>query len=161
MSEIEIGRSDNQDALEVDQEKIRRTVEYVLGQIRRNESSAGTASATVSLAIVDDEAISKIKEQYFGVAEITDVISFDLRDNTKGEQEFPDCEIVVNAQCAVREAGRRGGDPQAELNLYVVHGLLHQLGYDDQTQRQSDIMHKKEDQLLEELGFGKVYGGTG
>jgi len=167
LSEIEIGISDNQDALEVDQEKIRRTVEYVLGRLCGNKSAninglvSGNGPTAVSLAIVDDEVISKIKEQYFGTAEITDVISFDLRDNTKGEREFPDCEIVVNAQCAVREAGLRSGDPQAELNLYVVHGLLHQLGYDDQTQRQAEIMHKKEDQLLEELGFGKVYGGTG
>lgn len=183
MSEIEIGISDNQDVLEIDRAKLRRTVEYVLGQIRRhdstgnagvspapyhanesageNDSSAGTAPASVSLAIVDDGKISKLKEQYFGAAEVTDVISFDLRDNTKGEREFPDCEIVVNAQCAAREASRRDGDPQAELNLYVVHGLLHQLGYDDQTEQQAEIMHEKEDQLLEELGFGTVYGGTG
>ena len=161
MGEIEISISDNQDALEIDREKLIRTAEYVLEQICGNESLAEGESAAVSLAIVDDEAISKIKERYFGAAEVTDVISFDLRDNTKGEQELPDCEIVVNAQCAVREAGRQGVDQQAELNLYVVHGLLHQLGYDDQTERQSKIMHKKEDQLLEELGFGKVYGGTG
>jgi probable rRNA maturation factor len=167
LSEIEIGISDNQDTLEIDQAKLRRTVEYVLGRIRGNEStdgnesSAGSAPASVSLAIVDDGKISKLKEQYFGVAEVTDVISFDLRDNTKGEPEFPDCEIVVNAQCAVREASRRDGDPQAELNLYVAHGLLHQLGYDDRTEQQAEIMHKKEDQLLEELGFGTVYGGTG
>ena len=173
LSEIEIGISDNQDTLEIDQAKLRRTVEYVLGQIcgngsvggnestGGNESSAGNAPTAVSLAIVDDGKISKLKEQYFGAAEVTDVISFDLRDNIKGEREFPDCEIVVNAQCAAREASRRSGDPQAELNLYVVHGLLHQLGYDDQTDRQAEIMHKKEDQLLEELGFGTVYGGTG
>ena len=189
MNEIEIGISDNQDTLEIDRAKLRRTVEYVLGQICKNEStgnagvspapyhvnksvgenestdgnesSAGNAPASVSLAIVDDGKISKLKEQYFGIAEVTDVISFDLRDNIKGEPEFPDCEIVVNAQCAVREASRRDGDPQAELNLYVVHGLLHQLGYDDQTEQQAEIMHKKEDQLLEELGFGTVYGGTG
>jgi len=189
LGEIEISISDNQDALEIDREKLRRTVEYVLGQICGNESAGGneptgnagvspapyhvngsaggnesqkvSEPAVVSLAIVDDEAISKIKERYFGAAEVTDVISFDLRDNTKVEQELPDCEIVVNAQCATREAGRRGVDPQAELNLYVVHGLLHQLGYDDQTERQSKIMHKKEDQLLEELGFGTVYEGTG
>ena len=179
LSEIEISISDNQDILEIDQTKLRRTVEYVLGQIRGNESvgesesargnestdgnesSAGSATAAVSLAIVDDGKISKLKEQYFGAAEVTDVISFDLRDNTKGGREFPDCEIVVNAQCAAREASRRNVDPQAELNLYVVHGLLHQLGYDDQTEQQAKIMHKKEDQLLEELGFGTVYGGTG
>ncbi|MCK4628474.1 MAG: hypothetical protein KAT56_05690, partial [Sedimentisphaerales bacterium] len=68
LGEIEISISDNQDALEIDREKLIRTAEYVLEQICGNESAGGNESlvrgkpAAVSLAIVDDEAISKIKE---------------------------------------------------------------------------------------------------
>lgn len=156
MSGIEIEICDNQDALAIDRGQLVQTVKYVLQQM-------SVSKAQISLAIVDDATIRELKEKYFGVSEVTDVISFDLRDQNRQEpnglQKTVDCDIVVNAQIAVRTARQQGGDPLAELNLYVVHGLLHQLGYDDQTDRHAEIMHKKEDQLLEELGFGKVFGG--
>ena len=44
-----------------------------------------------------------------------------------------------------------------ELLLYVVHGTLHLLGFDDQRPEDARAMHKKEDQLLSELGHGFVY----
>lgn len=148
-NKIEI--SDEQKILSVDKAQLRRTVEHVLRRMKVSES-------VISLAVLEDAGIQRLKEEYFGRREVTDVISFDLRES---KDEMPDCEIVVNAECAVRVAGERSGDPHAELNLYVVHGLLHQLGYNDQELRDGQIMHKKEDELLEELGFGKVFGGTG
>ena len=156
MSGIEIEICDNQNALAIDRAQLIRTVKYVLQQMSVRE-------AQISLAIVDDTTIRELKEKYFGVSEVTDVISFDLREKDRQKpndlEEIVDCDIVVNAQVAVRTARQQGTDPLAELNLYVVHGLLHHLGYDDQTDRNAEIMHKKEDQLLEELGFGKVFGG--
>ena len=143
--------SDEQKILSVDKSQLRRTVEHVLRDMKVSKWS-------VSLAILEDAGIERLKEAYFGRREVTDVISFDFREGKEGKLE---CEIVVNTECAVRVAGERSGDPHAELNLYVVHGLLHQLGYNDQELRDSQIMHEKEDELLDELGFGKVFGGTG
>ena len=146
----EIAISDEQEALAIDRAQLRRTVEHVLSRMEVREG-------IISLAIVDDAAIRQLKEKYFGRSEVTDVISFDMRES---DRETLDCEIVVNAECAVREAQQRRGDPQGELNLYVVHGLLHQLGYNDRTLREGQIMHAKEDEMLKELGFGIVFGGT-
>ncbi len=41
--------------------------------------------------------------------------------------------------------------------LYITHGLLHVLGYDDSSPAKFRRMHKREDELLEALGIGKVY----
>ncbi len=112
----------------------------------------------VSIALVDDEAISRLKNEYFGRPEATDVISFDLRDS---DNDALDCEIVINTQKALREAEARHSEPGGEINLYLVHGLLHQLGYDDRSELDAVRMHQKEDQLLVELGFGTIFGGTG
>ncbi len=45
----------------------------------------------------------------------------------------------------------------AELALYVTHGLLHQLGFDDATPEQAQKMHQAEDEILQHMGFGVVY----
>ncbi|HQL55899.1 MAG TPA: rRNA maturation RNAse YbeY [Phycisphaerae bacterium] len=44
------------------------------------------------------------------------------------------------------------------MALYVVHGILHLAGYDDHTARDFERMHAREDQLLERLGLGPVFG---
>lgn len=110
--------------------------------------------ASVEIVIVDDAAIAQFHQHYLGRRECTDVLSFDLSDDHQPQRIF---EILVNAQEAVRQAEKRGHRPQAELALYIVHGLLHQLGYDDQTDSQARCMHRMEDQILQEHGYGKVY----
>jgi probable rRNA maturation factor len=144
--------SDQQKALKVDPRQLCRTVRFVLRQ-------QDVAAATVSIVLVDNVAIRRLKARYFGRRVVTDVISFDLRDESEssGGAQTVDCEIVVNAQRALAVATRSGRDPRAELHLYVVHGLLHQSGYDDISARKAKAMHEREDQLLNALGFGSVF----
>ena len=65
--------------------------------------------------------------------------------------------MVVNGEMAVREAKLRGHSSEAELALYITHGLLHNLGFDDSTQSQARKMHDTEDEILQQLGYGLVY----
>ena len=155
MEPFEITVTDQQDILDVGPEQLKGTVEHVL-------HAFDVTSAQVSLAVVDNEQIRPVKRDYFDMDEATDVISFDLSDQADERSDAAsgrhlECEILVNAQQAVNVAQQSGQDPLAELNLYVVHGLLHQLGYDDATEQQAELMHRKEDQLLEQLGFGCVF----
>lgn len=120
----------------------------------------GKPSAQVSIAIVDDAETTRINTQFLGHAHTTDVISFDLSEET--DMSF---ELVVNADEALRQSSRRSHSLEAELALYITHGLLHQLGYDDTQPGDAEQMHAAEDAILEETGFGKVYArparGTG
>jgi probable rRNA maturation factor len=152
LKRFQIEVSDQQKVLKVDSRQLRRTVRFVLRQ-------QYVDAATVSVVLVDNAAIRRLKARYFGRRVVTDVISFDLRGEpySSGEVLAVDCEIVVNAQRAVTVAARSARDPRAELNLYVVHGLLHQLGYDDISVRKARAMHEREDQFLRQLGFGSVY----
>jgi len=149
---ISIDISNQQQDLSIDTEQLRKTVKHVL-------QTCNIHKGTISIAVVDDDAMCALKQRYYGPKEIADVLSFDLREETLDppSKRTLDCEVVVNAQRARQVAQKRNQDPQAELNLYVVHGLLHQSGFDDQDTRSAEIMHRKEDQLLEELGFGPVY----
>jgi probable rRNA maturation factor len=113
-----------------------------------------TARATVSIAIVDDEVIKKVNKEFLNESHKTDVISFDLSDETDAEVHF---ELIVNADEAARQAQTRNHSIEAEIALYITHGLLHNLGFDDGEDDHSRTMHKMEDEILVLAGFGPVY----
>lgn len=110
--------------------------------------------AQVNIAILDDRQIVDINRRFLDKNGTTDVISFDISDDDSKEKTF---DIAVNAQLAKKQAQNRGHTAQAELALYILHGLLHNLGFDDATSRKAAKMHKTEDDILEKFGFGAVY----
>lgn len=115
----------------------------------------GLEKAVISIAIVDDENISRLNEEFLKCKKNTDCLSFDLSD---GQNQNEKCfEIIVNAELAARCAEETGHSPQAELALYITHGLLHQFGFDDQTNEQAEKMHRIEEQILQQLGYDFVY----
>jgi len=115
----------------------------------------GTTKAIVSIAIVDDERISRLNEQFLKRRRTTDVLSFNLSDSQNPSEKC--FEIIVNAQLAARCAKHAQHSPQDELALYIVHGLLHQLGFDHQKPDQAEKMHQAEKQILQQLGYDFVY----
>ena len=58
---------------------------------------------------------------------------------------------------AARQAAKRGHGAEAELALYITHGMLHNLGFDDTDPQQAKKMHETEDSLLQKQGFGIIY----
>ena len=114
------------------------------------------SKATVSIAIVDDAQILELNKQFLNSKSATDCLSFDLSDD-KGPQSPKLFELSVNGEMAVREANLRGHSSEAELALYITHGLLHHLGFDDSTESQARKMHDMEDEILQQFGYGLVY----
>ncbi len=116
----------------------------------------GVSAATVSIGIVDDAEISALNERFLNHEGTTDCLSFDLSDES-GPGAPRVFDLIVNGQMAMRQAAERGHSGEAELALYVTHGLLHQLGFDDATAEQAVRMHATEDEILQHLGYGIVY----
>jgi probable rRNA maturation factor len=144
--EIEVTRET--DPGDFDEQRLRTAVVLALA---RHDCTA----AQLSVALVDDARISRLNEQYLGHAGATDVLSFDLAES---DRDGLDGQIVVSVDAARRQAGLRGHSVEAELVLYCLHGTLHLLGYDDADPDEAERMHRTEDELLTELGFGAVYG---
>jgi probable rRNA maturation factor len=122
--------------------------------------------ATISIALVDNTQIRRINKQFLNRNKTTDCLSFDLSDvNHKSAVRCPVekienrklFELVVNAEEAVKKANLRGHSAEAELALYITHGLLHNLGFDDSTQSRAKKMHQAEDEILKQFGYGLVY----
>jgi len=111
--------------------------------------------AAVSIMLTDDDGIRRLNKKFLNHNCVTDCLSFDLSDaDTNLPKSF---DLVVNAERAVKEARLRGHCGQAELALYVTHGLLHNLGFDDSTPAGAKKMHDTEDQILQQFGYGSVY----
>ena len=114
----------------------------------------GLADAKISIAVVDNRQIRKLNGKFLRRKNVTDCIAFDLSDLGAGRKFF---ELVVNGQRAETEAGKRGHSAAAELALYITHGLLHVIGFNDLLPVQAKKMHRLEDEILQQQGFGPVY----
>lgn len=150
MSDIVVEITDLQQAVWVDESLIERAVRTVL-------EAAGVVSATVSIAIVDDAQITRLNHQFLQHDNATDVLSFALN-----EPQAPlDGEIIVSAETAQRMAARYGWEASAELLLYVIHGSLHLVGYDDVSAADQAEMRRREAEVLGQLGVAMPDGGIG
>lgn len=134
--------------LDINTNKIKKLVKAVCLRF-------GLKNANINIVITGDVEIKRINRLYLKHKRITDCISFDLSDEFDKLKVF---DIIVNGQRAVGQAQRRGHPSQAELMLYITHGLLHNLGFNDKTVSQAKKMHKVEDEILQEQDYGIIYG---
>ena len=117
----------------------------------------GEDAGSVALSVVDDEKMSELHLFHSGIEGTTDVLTFDLREDESGAL---DVEIVVCLDEAARQSG--DGEPvEKELLLYLLHGVLHCLGFDDHDPDEFERMHAREDEILNAIGVGSVFDSGG
>jgi probable rRNA maturation factor len=107
----------------------------------------------VSLNFIESSQICLLHEHYFQDPSITDCISFPMDDDDQDGYRVLG-EIFVCPQTAIDYAIKHHGDPYRETTLYIVHGLLHLLGYDDldkNKRAKMRIAEKKHMHHLQEL----------
>ncbi len=126
---------------EINKSKIKKVVKVVLDK--------EVKSAKLSIAFVDNEEIKRLNERFLGSNEATDVIAFPLND----KETILSGEIVISVETAVQVANRKNSNIEGEIILYLVHGILHLLGYNDDNKKNAKIMHKKESEILAVLGY--------
>lgn len=135
-----------QETVPVDRKQMREVVRAVLDGEQVGE-------AEISLAFVDDPTIHRLNRQFLQHDEPTDVLSFPLSD--PGSRKLAG-ELVIGAEVAARQAAERGHDVQAELTLYVIHGLLHLCGHDDHDAGEAATMRDRERHYLKQLGLPDI-----
>ena len=135
-----------QETVPVDRKQMREAVRVVL-------EGEGVADAEISLAFVDDATIHRLNKQFLQHDEPTDVLSFPLSEPKSKKL----CgELVIGAEVALAQATERGHDVQAELALYVIHGLLHLCGHDDHDDEEAQAMRASERRYLAALGLPDI-----
>jgi probable rRNA maturation factor len=111
----------------------------------------------LSVAIVSIEEMADLNMKYRQVEGPTDVLSFGCDDVCAGpaDEPFTLGDVIIAPDVALAQAEEFGTTPEAELNLLLVHGILHLLGYDHDADSDAEVMQAREKALLEawtELG---------
>jgi len=110
-----------------------------LGESLRHPGREGAplpALEEVEVTFVSDATIAKVHRDFMEIPGATDVITF-----AHGE-------IVISAQTAMENAREYGRPFGEELARYIVHGLLHLHGYEDDTAPRARRMHRVQEQIL-------------
>lgn len=122
---------------------------------RRLLQEAGKPRAEVSILLTDDARIRELNCTYRGYDSPTDVLSF-AQNAPEGDMVLPALpghpellgDVVISVETAARQAERHGVTLEQELALLAVHGILHLLGYEDETEAGARQMRAREQEIL-------------
>lgn len=109
----------------------------------------GFSQGELSIALVDDPTIRDLNQKYLNHDWETDVISFvlDQTDDTLTGQ------LIVSTDTARRVAEELGSSFESELALYVAHGTLHLVGFDDRDDQSATEMKAAEREYLKRFSI--------
>ena len=138
----------------VDEGRLRRVIAKAL-------ESEGRSEGELTILITGDEQVQELNRRYRGVDAPTDVLSFGVVSDEEGFVTPPEAsaylgDIVVSYPRALEQAREYGHSVEEEMDLLVVHGLLHLLGYDHETEEERRAMWARQENILKmggEIGF--------
>ncbi len=108
-------------------------------------------SPDVSIALVDNAYIRVLNREYRGADQATDVLAFPMEPDRDGFAEPALGDVVISVERA-REQARQFRHPlRRELALLAIHGVLHLLGYEDETEAGAAAMWSRQKMLLEKI----------
>jgi probable rRNA maturation factor len=104
--------------------------------------------AEVSLLLVERHAMASLKEKWLGEPGPTDVLAFPMDETATDDEPYVLGDIVVCPDVAREQAPGRVIE---EVDLLVVHGFLHLLGYDHVRTQDAKSMRHRERKILAEF----------
>lgn len=103
----------------------------------------------IAIHFITNRKMCALHRDFFNDPEPTDCITFPYQKDHLGH--FFLGEVFVCPKTALHYIATHGGDPYSEVTLYVVHGILHLLGFDDMNSKDRKIMRAKEKELMTHL----------
>jgi len=108
----------------------------------------------ICIRIVDEAEITQMNSQFRHKAKPTNILTFPYLDDSHEHEKNPLLgDLAICASIIEQEAAEQKIDLMAHWAHIVIHGCLHVLGYDHQTDKEADDMEKKEADLLSSLGY--------
>jgi probable rRNA maturation factor len=106
---------------------------------KKTLKSLKTKLAEISLVFVSDIRMKSLNRKYRGRNRVTDILAFDYG------------EIIICLPQAKRQAKKIGHSLKKELAILLIHGILHLVGYDDETKKGYNKMINKQKELWQKI----------
>lgn len=141
------------------QKKVALNPPQILKIVKTILRHEGVREASLSIVFVSHQRIKAFNKKYLGRDHATDVLAFDLterrctaRRDPTGNVRHVIGDIIISTDAAVKNSRTYKTKLSEELALYIIHGILHLLGFDDHKGRDIKRMRDREEKLLKFLG---------
>jgi probable rRNA maturation factor len=148
---------DNQQkSIRIDRRRIKKAARKILSLLQQPE-------VELSILFVGNDQIQQLNKAYRGINKPTDILSFDVRIPVQGSRplaanQSPQIpvlgDIVISARKADEQAEKTGLGFYEEVSRLMIHGILHLLGYEHGSRRESVRMETKEQEIFNALKKG-------
>ncbi|MCF6092823.1 rRNA maturation RNase YbeY [Microaerobacter geothermalis] len=140
-------------------------IELIDRVLQKAAELEGLKKGEVSVSLVGDEEIQQLNKEYRGINRPTDVLSFAIEEMGEGEdmiyfeesgqeaEDYPALlgDIIISIPRAMKQAEEYNHSFERELGFLVVHGFLHLLGYDHQTEEEEKKMFSRQEEVLQAI----------
>src|SRR5688500_2908525 len=120
------------------------------------ELQPDSADADITIVLTDDSQLHELNREYLGVDAPTDVLSFPSSESDPETGATYLGDILISIPRAAQQAQTGGHPLEAEVQLLVVHGVLHLLGHDHAEAEEKALMWNEQAKVLERLGLAYV-----
>jgi|SRR5271157_686655 len=136
--------------------KVKAVSVQVIERAAKRALEHKSASGDISIVLTNNARLHQLNHDYLGVDAPTDVLSFPASetDPETGARYLGD--ILISIARAEEQAKSASHPLEAEVQLLVVHGVLHLLGHDHANAKEKAMMWKVQAEILESIGLSGI-----
>ena len=97
----------------------------------------------INLIFCDNKKLNSFKRKYFDDDVLTDIVTFPIKNDNDLEAE-----IYISIEMAKLNADEFNVSLNNELSRLIIHGVLHLIGFDDDTEDAKKIMFSKQEEII-------------
>jgi probable rRNA maturation factor len=120
------------------------------------EYQSESLDSELTIVLTDDARLQELNRDYLGIDAPTDVLSFPASETDPETDARYIGDILISIPYAAKSAEQAGHPLEAEVQLLVVHGVLHLLGHDHASPREKARMWKAQSEILASLELGTI-----
>ena len=138
-----------------------RAIERAAAALADHPRCGRARGAEASVVLGDDALVCMLNRTYRGKDKPTNVLSFPFQVPSGAGPDATLGDVVLAAETVAREAAERGIPPVHHLQHLVIHGLLHLLGFEHDTDAEAEMMERLETEILATLAIADPYASCG
>jgi probable rRNA maturation factor len=110
-------------------------------------------TSSLSILITTDQQIQELNRNFRGFDQPTDVLAFPASHSNPEDGTIYLGDIIISLPRAAAQANQRGHPPAEEIQLLVIHGILHLLDFDHADPAGKQQMWSTKRHILDQLGI--------